>query len=130
VTLTVTDDQGAIDTDTVSITAASGVEIPMHVADIMMGIDQRGVNVSAFAKVTVVDDSNVPVQNASVSGKWSGLVSENQTGYTDADGQVVFTSQRTKSSGTFAFEVTNLHVAGYIYTPENNVETSDAIDTP
>jgi len=130
VTLTVTDDQGAIDTDTVSITAASGVEIPMHVADIMMGIDQRGVNVSAFAKVTVVDDSNVPVQNASVSGKWSGLVSENQTGYTDADGQVVFTSQRTKSSGTFVFEVTNLHVAGYIYTPENNVETSDAIDTP
>lgn len=85
----------------------------------------------AAATVTIVDESGAPVPGATAYGQWSGLVDENQTGNTDQSGNATFTSPKISksASGQFVFSVTDVIVAGYVYDPVANVETSDCVGT-
>ncbi len=89
-------------------------------------------NVAATALVAVVDETGVVgVEGATVHGRWSGLVSADQTDATGATGEANFTSPKTSKSnaGEFIFAVTDIVITGSSYDPGANVETSDCIDT-
>lgn len=129
-TLTVTDNEGATDLDSVIITVgSSGPLTKMYVADIAMSLSYKGVNAEAKAEVTIRDENGIPVANATVTGQWSGLTSSSATGLTGADGTVTFVS-KSKNNGTFTFKVTNVTASGYDYYAGLNIETSDSITNP
>jgi hypothetical protein len=62
-----------------------------------------------------------------VSGTWSGIVSGSANAQTGSSGTATLKSPRTKSKGTFTFNVTGVNLSGYQYLPANNVETSDSL---
>jgi PKD repeat protein/C1A family cysteine protease len=128
VLLMVTDAMGNTSTDTVTILVLSGQEKTMRVSEIAMDIQFLGKNAVGHALVTIVDLEGVPVNNAVVSGTWSGVVQSSLSDTTDAYGSVGFTSPKTKSSGVFVFTIENVAAEGYVYDSENNIETSDSID--
>jgi hypothetical protein len=102
----------------------------MHISAINMSLKTAGPNVNAFATVTIVDDSGNAVSGATVSGNWSGATSETDSGVTDINGQVTFTSDKLKnpnSGTTFTFSVFNVEKDGWTYDPSSNNETSDSI---
>jgi chitodextrinase len=88
-------------------------------------------NIAATALVTVVDEADARIEGATVHGTWSGLVDASQSGVTGTTGEANFTSPKTSSSnlGEFIFAVTDIVIAGRIYDPSANVETSDCVDT-
>ncbi len=133
VTLTITDSAGlTTGTDTAMITVTTGEQPPaliMHVDDIALSIRRTGINVNAIAKVRVVDADNSPVEGVTVSGQWSGLTNDSDTGITDVDGSISLASDRLKgvSSGVFTFTIETITKDGGSYDPSANVETSDSI---
>ena len=75
-------------------------------------------------KVTIDGD---PVANATVTGRWNGLVSSTATGTTDSNGRASLTSLKTNKSGTLTFTVLDVSVDGYTYDESTNIITSDFI---
>lgn len=83
---------------------------------------------NATAVVTIVDADGLPVEGATVSGSWSGLTADIDSGITDINGQVSLTSDDVAAtSGTFTFTVDDVTATGWTYDPTSNVETSDSI---
>jgi subtilisin len=103
----------------------------MHVAGLTMSVLTSGRQKSARATVTIVDAGGQPVEGAAVSGRWSGLTTDSDTGTTATNGQVALQSNKTKlASGTFTFTVTGVSKSGWTYDSAANVETSDSISIP
>ncbi len=131
VTLTVEDDDGGVGTDTTTATVSEAPANPtMHVESIDMDIQTAywGFLTRAVATVTIYDESGNPVDGATVSGHWSGLTSDTDSGTTDSSGKVVLYSNWVWfASGTFTFTVDNVEKSGYIYDSSANKETSDSI---
>ena len=106
----------------------------MHADNISMSAydTTRGRNtfVWALATVTIFDESDKPVEGATVSGHWSGATSDSDSGVTDASGLVSLKSDSVKNpSGTaFTFTVDGVAKAGWDYDSEANVETSKSIN--
>ncbi|MFA4935483.1 MAG: S8 family serine peptidase [Candidatus Methanoperedens sp.] len=108
-------------------TAATAVKT-MHVANIVMSTTKVKSRTYATAAVTIVNATGAPVGNANVSGHWSNLTSDSDSGYTDASGRVALRSDQVRTSrGTFTFTVDNVVLSGWVYKPEENIETSDSI---
>ena len=135
--LTVTDDKGLNDTDTVMVTVTEepAYDEPayptMHVASIEMSTDSRIAGRNAFvwavATVTIFNESGNPVEGATVSGDWSGAMSDTESGLTDASGVVVLNSDKVKdAAGTFTFTVADIVLDEWTYDPDANVETSNS----
>jgi len=103
----------------------------MHVASIDMSTTKIRLNgwyTYATAAVTIVDADGKPVEGATVSGHWSGLTSDSDSGTTDGDGTIALDSDSVKNAdGTFTFTVDNVTKEGWVYDPSKNVETSDSI---
>ena len=96
-----------------------------------MSLSKRGANVNASARVTVVNGLGNPVSGVTVSGQWSGLTNDSDTGTTDTSGQVTVSSNTVKNpSGVFTFTVGSVAKSGFAYNPSANVETSDSISAP
>lgn len=102
----------------------------MHVGQIDMSAKKKGQNWNAVADVLILDESNSPVQDATVSGDWSGIVNGTGSANTDAQGVATLNSPKTKSSGIITFTVTDVAKSGLTYDPNANVETSDSITGP
>lgn len=82
----------------------------------------------ALATVTIVDSGNNPLEGATVSGHWSGLTSDSDSGTTNSDEKVTLSSNWVWSAqGTFTFTVDNVEKSGWTYDESANVETSDSI---
>lgn len=124
--LTVTDSSGAMNTAQVSISATPALQ-SMHVDNIAMVLVVKRSSAQASATVTILDANGKAIPGATVSGKWSGIVSGTASASTDSSGSVKFTSASTKKSGTFTFTVTGITLAGYSYDSATNKETSDSI---
>lgn len=125
VQLTVTDDGGATDTQAqiVTVTAPStGDPTTLHVQSIITGTANAGQgNKSGTATVTIHDDQENPVANATVSGTFSGTFSESGSGVTGADGTVTFTTTSTAKGGvTVDFCVDNVTHATLTYDNTQN----------
>ena len=106
----------------------------MHVADITMDLAtvQRGPNpwTYAIATVTILDEGDLPVEGATVSGHWSEATSDSDSGVTGADGKVSLESDKVKNalSGTaFTFTVDDVALSGWTYDSSANTETTDSI---
>ncbi|MCP5286278.1 MAG: PKD domain-containing protein [Burkholderiaceae bacterium] len=127
--LRVTDNSGMTTTRSTTIVVDPVVATgALSVADIAMSLNRKKRNTRATATVAIRDGNGQAVANASVSGRWGGLVSSTATLITDAQGRATFTSPPTnKTSGTFTFTVSGSSLAGYTYEPTQNVETSDSI---
>jgi len=116
---------------------AAGVEIKplpksMHVESIDMSTETIGRGpftwTRAVATITILDSDGNPVEGATVYGHWSGLVSEDVSGTTDANGQVTFKTDYVRNaSGTFTFTVDDVVKEGCSYDSSANQETSDSI---
>lgn len=104
----------------------------MHVQDITMATDTKTAGPNAFvwatATVTVVDEDENPVPDATVSGTWSGLTFDSDTGTTGTDGVVTLKSNSIKNlvSGTFTFTVDDVVLAGWTYDDTANVITTNS----
>ncbi|HQC97656.1 MAG TPA: PKD domain-containing protein, partial [Aquabacterium sp.] len=129
-TLKVTDNAGLSASSSVTVTVnAPVVIVPLHVAAIDMSrtVTRNGV-AQAQAGVKVVDGNGLPMAGASVSGRWSGLVSGTGTLTTGTDGYARFSSPTTRATtGTFTFTVTGITRSNATYASTGNVETSDSI---
>jgi PKD repeat protein len=127
--LRVTDDTGLSATRSTTITVAPAVAVvKIGVTDIALSLSSaKGGKARAVASVAVRDTHGQPVAGATVSAKWSGVVSGNVTGVTGSDGVVRLNSPLTRSSGTFTLSVTGVAADGFLYDVSSNVETSDSI---
>jgi PKD repeat protein len=127
--LRVTDNTGLSATRSVTITVSPVVTVVvMRVADIAMSLQTANANrARAVATVKVVNSAGAAVSGATVSGRWSGLVSGTVSGTTNSNGLVSFNSAYTRGSGTFTFAVTGVTRSGHSYDSTLNTETSDSI---
>jgi hypothetical protein len=125
-------DKSVNQTETVWSTEASATTSSneIYVYDITMGFTKLGVNYSGQATVWIKSAGGQNISGATVSGDWSGAVSESSMGSTGSDGKVTLESSGVKNGGTFTFTVTSVIEAGYNYNPSLNVETSDSITAP
>lgn len=103
----------------------------MHVSNIEMWSVRSGQSYYVYTRVTIVDQNNVAVPNATVSIKVtlpSGATTTG-SGVTGTTGQVTF-NVKSKLTGTYTSEVTNVTHASYTYDPAANVITQKSISVP
>ncbi len=87
-----------------------------------MVLKPAGKNLSAQATITIVDGLDNPVVGAVVSGTWSGLTSDSDSGTTGTNGQVVLESNKVKnakSGYTFTFTVNGVVFGGWTWDGSN-----------
>lgn len=120
---------GLVDAD-----EACGLEAPpppegtMHVEDISMWYEQRGINYIIYTKVTIYDENGFPVPDATVylETELPDGTLMSFSGTTDSDGTVTF-SLRSKLKGTYTSTVIDVVKSGWIYDSSQNKETSDSL---
>jgi len=97
----------------------------LHVASIDITTNAKGKSVNARASVKIVDADGDPVEDALVSGVWSGLTDDSDEFATGSDGFGTANSDKVdkKSRGYFTFNVSNVIKSGWEYdtTHPNNV---------
>jgi PKD repeat protein len=130
VALTVTDNEGASDTDTQTVTVGESSNT-IFVFAIDMSGKVGGLNRSATATVTIHDTDGNQVEGAMVYGTWSGDYSATVSGVTGPDGSVTFNSSKVRqANATFIFTVDSVVKSGYSYDSGLNAETIDTIVVP
>lgn len=110
-TLTVKDDKNDVGTDTATvevINPASENTVSITRVDVTVSnrTEGRYTYVSATAQVTIVDRNNNPIEDATVSGSWSGATTDSDSGTTDRTGTVALKSDEVKYKNkklTFTF---------------------------
>ncbi len=100
----------------------------LHIASIDMSLSTKGKRTWAIADVKVVDANDLPIADATVTGHWSGLTSDDDAVVTAGDGIASISSDKVNNpNGWFVFHVDNIAKSGWTYDPEANAETSDSI---
>ena len=135
VVLKVTDDDGATDTNSATVSVSEPGPNSIHVA----GIDMRlvgqfgGWRTFATAGVVVHDQVGSPASGVLVEGHWEGATSDSDSRTTGSSGRVTLRSNvlRKPASGTtFTFVVDGLSKADFTYNAGDNVETEDSVAVP
>jgi len=123
--LTVSDDQGAIGSATVTINVTQVSQDELHVQAQTVAREQinqrnwRGVDT-----ILITDQNNQPVAGVTVTATYSGPNSGQASGVTDANGTVtLYTDRQRRPNGTWCFEVTDVVKASYSYNDSANVVT-------
>jgi len=101
----------------------------MKIADVAFSCVKSGRSVKGRARVLIVDaTTGAPVQYASVSGQWTGAVTEGGGGITDYAGWATITTYNgRRPPATFNFSVTYVSHPTYSYQPLLDVETGGEI---
>lgn len=129
VSLTVTDDGSASDTETQLVSVSDGTgPISAHVHSIITYTLSAGKGSKyGVAEVTVHDEQETPVANATVTGTFSGSYNETVTGTTASDGTVVLQTMGIASGGlTVDLCVDEVTHASLVYDPDQNDITCTA----
>jgi endo-1,3-1,4-beta-glycanase ExoK len=104
----------------------NGDAADMHVQDIAMSLNSRGTQV--IVRVQVQNGIGEPVNDVTVDGSWSGIITNGDTSRTTDDtGTATFYSARSRDPGNVSFCVMNLAKNGMNYIPNADVETCDEI---
>jgi PKD repeat protein len=128
VVLTVTDDEGAMDTESQQVNV--GNLIGVHIGD----LDGSSISAprnrwSATVIITVHDASETPVAGVTVSGSWSAGVSGSGSCTTDSNGQCSITKNNVKGkTSNVTFTVNSASINGYIYDDGANHESDGDSD--
>lgn len=125
-----TDNRGGTGNASVQIVVSQNPALVMRVGSITMALVSSNAGPSGRATVKIVNASGQPVQGATVTGNWTGLVKETGNATTDANGNAVLTSRSSKKKGTFTITITNVTRSGYTYNASANVETTKSIVVP
>ena len=132
ITTEVTDSGSNIGSASIGITVSTPItDDILHIKSIDMSLKKAGPNVNAIAEVTILDESDSPVEVATVSGFWIGATNDIKSGVTGTDGKVSFKSNRVKNpetGTTFTFTVDDVIKDGY--TPLIDVGMSSSITFP
>ncbi len=125
VTLTATNSTGSdIATKTNYITVTEPGSNSSHVAAISVGRIRVGANTKGTCIVTIQDQANAPLANATVYVDYDGPNSGSLNGVTGADGTVSFESSPFKKPvGEWCFEVTNVTSGTHTYDAASNAVT-------
>ena len=126
VSLTVTDNGGATDTDSQVVSVSSGgTATSLYVQSITTGTQGAGQgNKYGTATVTILDDQGSPVNGANVTGTFSGTFNETVSGQTGANGAITLqTSSTAKGGVTVNFCVDNVSHTSLTYDDTQNVIT-------
>jgi PKD repeat protein len=132
VTLIATNGYGS-DTETKSnyITVTEGGTTVMHVSSVVVTRKQAGPNNNGIATVTIVDQTETPVANATVYGYFNEPNENPKSGVTGADGVAVINGDKTKDPvADFCFTVTDVALSGATYDPFANDVTTACESTP
>ncbi len=100
----------------------------MYVESIIVEwVASGGPNQKGQATVVIKDNQGSLVSGATVSGTFSGTLSESASGTTDSAGTAVIkTGSKTRNPGSLTFCVDDVTHASLTYDPAGNVETCDS----
>jgi len=116
-------DSAFSDVANATTTQSSGGGLVMHVNNI--SVDRVPINGNRFradATITVYDGSNQPVSGATVNGNFTGPSTSSESGTTNNNGEVSFSSRGTKNPvGEWCLEVTDINLTGATYDSSANV---------
>jgi PKD repeat protein len=92
-----------------------------HVSNMVLGRTRTGANYKGNCTVTIFDEANAPLANATVYVDYDGPNSGSLSGVTGGDGTVFFeTPPFKKPTIEWCFEVTNVTHATHTYDPASN----------
>jgi len=126
--LTVTDNGGISNSTSLNINVTAPVTTTAaYVGQFnLSGVVSRNGNY-AVATLVVRDVNGNAVPNATLTGRWSGLVTGTASGVTNTNGSVGISSPRSKRRGTYTFTVQSITANGFTYDASKNVLTSKSI---
>jgi len=132
VTLNVSDSVGNTDSDTLKVEVVEEIKT-MHIASIDVSFTktkEAGPNIFGYATavVTIVNETGIPVQDANVSGHWSGATSDSNSGETNTTGTVSLDSDTVKvqSGDIFTFTVDDVKHSDFTYNATASVIPSNS----
>jgi PKD repeat protein len=112
--LTVTDDKGASASTTIAVSVQSAVKTSnkrFDVSHFSLDPSRRPNGTLASGYVLVQDDQGSAVAGATITVRWSGVVSGSSTIVTDSSGRAEVASKGTKRSGTITGTITSVSSA-------------------
>jgi PKD repeat protein len=112
--LTVTDDKGASASATIAVSVQSAVKtsnMRFDVTDYSLQPSRAPHGTSAAGYVQLRDEQGGAVAGATITIRWSGVVSGNSTVVTDSTGHAQVSSKGTKRSGTITGTITGVSSA-------------------
>ncbi|MFC1991409.1 PKD domain-containing protein [Chloroflexota bacterium] len=130
VSLTVTDNDGANDTESQTVTVSDAVAT-MHVGDLDASTRSIGRSGKWVVTVTVtIDDGDHQlVSGATVYGTWSGDTGGDVSGITGGDGTVTFTTGTINGGSSVSFTVDNVSEILTYFPSDNHDEDGDSDGT-
>ena len=128
VTLTVTDNGGATDTDTVLIIVNEALAT-IHISNIDITLLKKGRKYNVRGLVSIVDDTGRPIQGSTVTGEWTlnEYFVKEASKETNKKGVARLSPGKVsvQSGDTLTITIINVSKEGFTYDPTENVETSD-----
>jgi subtilisin family serine protease len=108
-----------------TFTISQATQPELHVSNVVVTRYSQGPWWRGQAVVTIVDQNNAPVANATVTGDFTGPTNGSPSELTDGSGQATLVSDRTRPEpgGEWCFEVTNVSATGATYNSGANVVT-------
>jgi len=102
---------------------------PIHIGDIRIEADETSTEWRAVAVITIHDADGNPVEGATVSGGWVGIVKKGETSAkTDAQGIVRLLSDPVEKQGEITFCVTGVSGQNSSYDKSANIGTCAKIE--
>ncbi len=119
---------GSISSVTLEVTEAPPQPTAYTIIDMSRMDIGRGVWSwsKAAAAVTVLenDANGSPIEGATVYGHWSGAVSKDVSGVTNAKGKVVFETRYVRNAGTFTFTIDKIEKDGVTFNLTGEISDS------
>ena len=108
---------------TVTIHVTAEPAATMHVGDLDGQVNDLGRFWQALVTIAVVDETGLPVANATVNGSWSGNASGSESVTTGADGRVVVDSPKVLDKKDHViFTVDSILHGALDYAPSDNTD--------
>jgi PKD repeat protein len=123
VTLTLTDDLGAMDTATGTIEVMDSNLSTLHVGDLDARVNLKGKNGDrweVFVTALVLNENFEPVRNATVIAEWSDSASGTPSAMTKTTGTVNFRTPTLSDGDSITFTVIDVEHEALIYDPMSN----------